>query len=130
MIGTLGSKIVFEVSDETALFFSEMTREISGRWAEHETQGVKPKPEFLGPGNQTINLPITLSASLGVRPRAVMEQVEGMVEAGAAEYLIIGNKPVGKNPFRLTASSEAWNTIYSRGELAKATVTITLEEYT
>lgn len=130
MIGTLGSKIVFEVSDETALFFSEMTREISGRWAEHETQGVKPKPEFLGPGNQTINMPITLSASLGVRPRAVMEQVEGMVEAGAAEYLIIGNKPVGKNPFRITASSEAWNTIYSRGELAKATVTITLEEYT
>lgn len=130
MIGTLGSKIVFEVSDKTALFFSEMTREISGRWAKHETQGVKPKPEFLGPGNQTINLPITLSAGLGVRPRAVMEQIEGMVEAGAAEYLIIGNKPVGKNPFRLTASSEAWNTIYSRGELAKATVTITLEEYT
>lgn len=67
---------------------------------------------------------------LGVRPRAVMEQIEGMVEAGAAEYLIIGNKPVGKNPFRLTALSEAWNTIYSRGELAKAIVTITLEEYT
>lgn len=30
-IGTLGSRIVFEVSDETALILQEMTREISGR---------------------------------------------------------------------------------------------------
>lgn len=128
-IGTLGSKIIFEVSDKTALFFSGMTREISGRWTEHETMGVKPKPEFLGPGNQAITLPITLSAGLGVRPRAVLESVESMVEAGTAEYLIIGNKPVGKNPFRLTGSSETWDTIYNRGELAKATMTITLGEY-
>ena len=31
-IGTLGRKIVFEVSDETALILQEMTRETSGRW--------------------------------------------------------------------------------------------------
>lgn len=129
-IGTLGSKIVFEVSDQAALFFTGMTREISGRWTEHETQGIKPKPEFLGPGNQKISLPITLSAALGVRPRTVLERVEDMVETGVAEYLIIGNKPVGKNPFRLTASSETWDTIYSHGELARATMTLTLEEYT
>lgn len=47
-IGTLGSRIVFEVSDETALILQEMTREISGRWAIHETMGAKPKAEFWG----------------------------------------------------------------------------------
>lgn len=130
MIGTLGKKIIFEVSDDVALTFNGMTRDISGRWADHETMGTKPKPEFLGPGNQTITLPITLSATLGVRPRAMLELVEAMVESGAAEYLVIGTRPVGKNPFRLTASSETWDVVYSRGELAKATVTITLEEYT
>lgn len=130
MIGTLGKKIVFEVSDDVALTFSGMTRDISGRWADHETMGTKPKPEFLGPGNQTITLPITLSATLGVRPRTMLELVEAMVESGTAEYLVIGTRPVGKNPFRLTASSETWDVVYSRGELAKATVTITLEEYT
>ena len=107
-----------------------MSREISGRWTDHEVMGVKPKPEFLGPGNQTISLPITLSAAMGVRPRAVLQTIEAMVESGAAEYLVIGTRPVGKNPFRLTGSSETWDRVYSRGELAKATVTITLEEYT
>ncbi len=130
MIGTLGNKIVFEVSDAAVMTFQSMSREISGRWAEHEAMGVKPKPEFLGPGNQSISLPITLSSALGVRPRTVLQTVEDMVESGAAEYLVIGTKPVGKNPFRLTGSSETWDRVYSKGELAKATVTITLEEYT
>lgn len=129
-IGTLGSKIVFEVSDDKVLTFTELGREVAGRWATHEAMGVKPKAEFLGPDNQTINLPITLSAALGVRPREVLEAVEAMVEAGVAEYLIIGSRPVGKNPFRLTGSSETWGNVYNRGELAKASLTITLEEYT
>lgn len=130
MIGTLGKSIIFEVSDEKALTFRNMTRDVSGRWADHEIMGGKPKPEFLGAGNQAITLEITLSAALGLRPRNVLEAVEAMVESGTAEYFVIGNRPVGKNPFRLMASSEAWNTIYSRGELAKATLTISLEEYT
>lgn len=130
MIGTLGSKIVFEVSDEKVLTFSGMTREITGRWTDHEVMGAKPKPEFLGPGNQVITLPITLSAALGVRPRDMLETVEAMVESGEAEYLVINNRPVGKNPFRLTGSSETWDKVYNHGELAKATLSITLEEYT
>lgn len=129
MIGTLGKKIIFEVSDEKVLTFLNMTREITSRWAEHEALGVKPKPEFLGPGLQAGTLEITLSATLGVKPRAVLEAVEAMVESGATEYLIIGTKPVGRNPFRLVSSSEAWATVYSRGELAKAKLTITLGEY-
>ena len=128
-VGTLGT-IVFEVSDKTVLTFQGMTRDISGRWTEHEAMGVKPKPEFLGPGNQKISLPITLSASLGVKPRKMLELVERMVESGDAEYLIIKCRPVGQHPFRLTSSSETWGDMYRHGELAKASLTITLEEYT
>lgn len=130
MIGTLGKQIVFETSDEKILTFGGMTREVSGRWTDHDVLGAKPKPEFLGPGNQVITMSITLSAALGVRPRAVLETIEQMVESGTAEYLVIGTRTVGKNPFRLTGASETWDKVYSRGELAKATVTITLEEYT
>jgi len=128
-IGTLGKDIVFEVSDETVFTFNGMTREVSGRWVDHTVLGVKPKPEFLGPGNQKINLPVTLSAALGVRPRKTLEMVERMVETGVAEYLIINCKPVGRNPFRLTGSSETWDKLYNHGELVKASLTITLEEY-
>uniref|UniRef100_A0AAU8B5B0 Uncharacterized protein n=1 Tax=Dulem virus 34 TaxID=3145752 RepID=A0AAU8B5B0_9CAUD len=107
-----------------------MSREVSGRWHEHEILGAKPKPEFLGAANQTASLTIYLSASLGVRPRSVIETVEAMVESGTAEYLVIGGKTVGRNPFRLLSSSEAWDKVYSRGQLAKATMTISLGEYT
>ena len=129
-IGTLGRNVVFEVSDDRVFTFSELTREVTSRWTNHEPQGVKPKPEFLGAGLQTASLTITLSATLGVRPRDVLEAIENMVENGTAETLMIGNRPVGSNPFRLTGSSEAWNTVYNRGELARATLTISLEEYT
>ena len=129
-IGTLGRNVVFEVSDDRVFTFSELTREVTSRWTNHDPQGVKPKPEFLGAGLQTASLTITLSATLGVRPRDVLEAIENMVENGTAETLVIGNRPVGSNPFRLTGSSEAWNTVYNRGELARATLTISLEEYT
>lgn len=129
MIGTLGPNIIFAVNDQYALTFSGMTREVSGRWATHETPGVKPRAEFLGPGLQTVSLPITLSAGLGVRPRRVLETIERMVEEGTAEYLILGFRPVGKNRFRLTGSSETWDLIYNRGELVRAKLTLTLEEY-
>lgn len=129
-IGTLGRNVVFEVSDDRVFTFSELTREVTSRWTNHEPQGVKPKPEFLGAGLQTASLTITLSATLGVRPRDVLEAIENMVENGTAETLVIGNRPVGSNPFRLTGSSEAWNTVFNRGELARATLTISLEEYT
>ena len=129
-IGTLGRNVVFEVSDDRVFTFSELTREVTSRWTNHEPQGVKPKPEFLGAGLQTASLTITLSATLGVRPRDVLEAIENMVENGTAETLVIRNRPVGSNPFRLTGSSEAWNTVYNRGELARATLTISLEEYT
>lgn len=129
-IGTLGRNVVFEVSDDRVFTFSELTREVTSRWTNHEPQGIKPKPELLGAGLQTASLTITLSATLGVRPRDVLEAIENMVENGTAETLVIGNRPVGSNPFRLTGSSEAWNTVYNRGELARATLTISLEEYT
>lgn len=129
VIGTLGRNIIFEVSDREALLLQNMTQQVAGRWTTHTTLGTKPKAEFLGPDLRSISLSIYLSANLGVRPRRVLEAIASMVESGRTEYLIIGNRPVSSRPFRLTGSSEAWNTIYSRGELAKATVSITLEEY-
>lgn len=129
-VGSLGSEIIFTVSGDQVLTFSNLSRETAGRWASHEAMGVKPKAEFLGPDCQKISLDIQLSASLGVRPRRVLEAVEDLVESGGAEYLVIGTRPVGRNPFRVTGSSETWDTVYSGGELARAKVTLTLEEYT
>lgn len=130
MIGTLGTAVVFEVSDNKVFTMSSMTREVTGKWTTHARMGQKDQSEFMGAGLQGVTITITLSAMLGVRPRSTMEAIAAMVEEGRAEYLTIGNSVVGKNPFKITASSETWDEIYSGGELAKATLSITLEEYT
>lgn len=129
MIGTFGTKIIFTVSDERILTFQNFQREIAGRWATHTVIDSKPKSEFLGAENQSVKFDITLSASLGVKPRDVLEELEKAIENGEIEYLVIGNRPVGKNPFRIKSSSEAWGTVFNRGELVKASVSLTLEEY-
>lgn len=129
MIGTLGTKIVFEVSAEQVLTFESLSREVAGRWAAHEILGAKPKTEYLGPAAQTASLTIRLSAALGVKPRTMLETIEEMVESGDAEYLIIGGKMIGRNRFYIESASESWDRIYSRGELAVASVTLNLGEY-
>ena len=58
-----------------------------------------------------------------------MENMERMVERGEVEPLVIGSKKVGEGKWKMTDMSEAWNYIYSRGELVRATVDISLEEY-
>ena len=108
-IGTLGRNVVFEVSDDRVFTFSELTREVTSRWTNHEPQGVKPKPEFLGAGLQTASLTITLSATLGVRPRDVLEAIENMVQNGTAETLGNRDRTGGRNPLRPPAPSEAAN---------------------
>ena len=55
---------------------------------------------------------------------------DGVYELLVREHLLgLGNRPVGKNRFRVTASSETWDVIYNQGELARAKLTLTLEEY-
>ena len=129
VIGTLGPKIIFQVSDRKALILQSMSRDTKGRWTTHTTIGTKPKSEFLGPDLQSVKISIYLSSNLGVHPRTILESIERMVESGAAEYLIIGGRPVGRRPFKLVSSSETWDKIYHRGELAKAKVSLSLEEY-
>lgn len=128
-IGNWGSYIVFETSDSHILTFSKMQRKISGDWSTHKTIGQKAKSEFNGPGLQSITFSITLDAALGVRPRAVMEGIVSAVEEGQADYLVIGGRMVGRHPWKCTSASESWDVVYSGGEVARMSVSLTMEEY-
>ncbi len=128
-IGCLGEQIVFSTSDQRILTFQGFTQKISGRWSKHAIIGCRPLSEFNGPELRRVTFKIMLDAKYGVRPRRMMETMEEMVEKGLVESLVIGNKKVGVNRWKMTEISEAWDIVYSGGELAKATVSITLEEY-
>lgn len=128
-VGALGSSIVFRVDDNKALTFKNMKREVSGNWGSMERIGKKPLPNFQGAALQTITMDICLDAVLGVKPIKILKKIESMTEQGQAEILIIGRKKVGKNRWVIIKSSEAWDTVLQRGELLKATVSLTLQEY-
>ena len=81
------------------------------------------------PGQRKVTFKMSFSAMLGVRPREMLEKLVGMVEKGKVDYLVIGGKAVGENRFAITDMGETWDTVYSRGELARASVTVTLKEY-
>lgn len=128
MVGKYGD-IVFETNDRRILSFNNFSRSVSGRWSSHALIGKKERMEFNGPGKGKVTFKITLSATLGIRPREMMEKLENMVEDGKVDYLVIGGKAIGKNKFAMTSLSETWDTVYSGGELARASVSVTLEEY-
>lgn len=128
MIGNLGGKIMFEVSDKKVLTFNNFNQNVSARWAKHERIMGKAKSEFLGPDLRTITLDIRLDAHLGVRPRTTLETIERMVEKGVSSVLVIGEKPVGEHKWKIKEMSEAWNIIMNRGELVSANLKLTLEE--
>lgn len=128
-IGNFGSSIVFETSDRRILTFSGMTQKVSGKYSKHSVIGQKDRAEFTGPGNRSISFKIFLDVSLGIRPRDVIEKIEKAVESGEVEYLVIGGKLIGKNRFYISSVSEAMDVIMGRGEIVRATLNVSMEEY-
>lgn len=128
-IGHIGKKIVFETSDKRILGFKKMQRTVKGRWAVHPRVGKKPKKQFLGPDADQITFTITLNAEHGVKPRKTLEEIEKLVWTGRTQTVVIGSRRVGSGKFSITEISEIWETILNRGEVAKITFDITLEEY-
>lgn len=129
MVGNFGSRIIFEVSENKVLTFSGLTQKVSGNYAKHSVIGQKDRPEFTGPGNRSLTLKIVLDVSLGIRPRDVMEDIERAAETAETEYLVIGGRIVGENRFYISSVSEVFDVILNGGEIARATLNLTLEEY-
>lgn len=129
VVGNFGSRITFQTSDQRILTFSGMTQKVSGKYAKHSIQGQKDRPEFTGPGNRSVSFKIVLNVMLGIRPREVLNSIEAAVESGEAEYLVIGGWPVGNNRFYISSVSEAYDMVLAGGEIASATLNVTMEEY-
>lgn len=128
-IGNLGEYIVFSVSSDKVLTFNKMTQTVKGRWTNHNVIGKKPKSEFLGADTRSLNLSIKLDVMLGVKPIKVLKTLEHAVEDGSIFPFILGGKKVGSNSWVITQMSETWDCVYSKGELIKASVSLTLQEY-
>jgi len=128
-IGSWGKKIVFSVSDRKVLTFQDMTRTVSADWAAHSRIGLKDQVEYLRPALQKMTFTMELNAALGVRPRAMLDALAKCTEKGLVYPMVIGGRRVGRHKWRITNLSEAWETVLNRGELIRARVSVTMEEY-
>ena len=128
-VGNWGIAIIFKVSEKQVRTFRDFTRTTGAEWATHSRIGLKDQSEFLRPGLQKITFTMDLDATQGVRPRATLDRLAKYCETGTIWPLVIGGKRVGKHKWKITDLSEAWETVYSKGELARAKVSVTMEEY-
>ncbi len=128
-IGNWGTDIIFTVSDRKVQTLKDMTRTISSEWATHSRVGLKDQVEFLRPSLQKITFTMELDAHLGVRPRATLDKLETLAERGTINALVMGGRRIGRYKWRITDLSEAWEIVYNRGELVRAKVNVTMQEY-
>lgn len=128
-IGNWGADVVFRVSDRQVFTFSGLNRTVGSEWATHSRIGQKDQVEYLRPVLQKMTFTITLDATLGVRPRATMDRLADYAERGTVRAMVIGGKRVGRYKWRITDISEAWDTILNKGELVRATLSVTMQEY-
>ena len=127
MVGLLG-KIRFRVSEGHVLTFQKLKKEISSNWNTADRIGLKPLVEYGGPQLQKVSLEIVLDASLGVRPSRQLKQLERMTEAPQAYELVVG-RMVGKHKWVITKCSQAYDVVLRGGEIYRATVSLSLQEY-
>lgn len=128
MIGLLGD-VRFRVRDGSTLTFKNLKREISTTWNKISRIGLKPLVEYGGPNLQMVTLEIMLDAGLGVKPVTLLKKLEAMTESANAYDFVLGKRRIGKNPWTITKCSQAYDIILRRGEVYRATVFLTLQEY-
>lgn len=128
-IGNFGRLITFETNDARIISPQNIKREVSGRWASHPRIGKKPLRQFLGPDIEKVTFTIKLDARHGVQPRAMIEKIEKHARDGTPEILVIGGKKVGSSRMTINSISETWGEVWNQGELVRASLDITLEEY-
>lgn len=127
-IGSLGSLITFEVSDKKILTFKDLQVNASGSWSYHDIISKKPRSEFNGAELKDSSFSIVLSAEHGVKPRETLDKIVKAVESGTVMSFTLGGKIIGSN-WVIKSNSGMYDIVMNKGEVAKATVKITIEEY-
>ena len=120
--------IRFFVTKNTALIIDNLKQEVSGRWSEHEIIGKKPKSEFTGADLRSFSFEIMVDINLGYKPHSILKKLHRLVERGKVDTLMIGTHKIGSK-WKMTNASDSFDVVYAGGELAKASISVTLKEY-
>ncbi len=93
--------------------------------------GLQPLIEAIAAGLDTITFSITVSALLGINPRAKLDFWRALAASMTPDVLVIGNKPVSinNNLWIVTNVQENWITLDAQGNVIYGTISLTFSEY-
>ena len=129
LIGSWGP-LIFQVSGIGVLTFSEITQDSSGRWVIHEPINTAPVSEFLGPGQDQIEMKIILSKMLGINPKVNYALLREMIRRGKCFPLILRGVPLSKNLWYLQEMNGVSSSFAPRtGDILWTALSCVFKEY-
>lgn len=122
-------KKVFNVSTSSRYTFDSL--EWSGTLETEAQDKIKQKPSTYikgeGLGSMSFDIPLRIGAKLDVRTE--IEAWEAIKAKGAADYFILGTKPLGKTKWLLKSVAVSDTEIDAKGRLLKASLKLSFDEY-
>jgi len=128
MFGSWG-RIIFTMSSFRIYSFSNMQRTVGYRHAEIPIMNGKPQSQFSGEELEEVSLELQFAAELGHNPRMEIDRLEAMARRGEAHYLVLGGRPVGRNPFKIVKWPQEWIRFRGTGRLAELKGTVQFREF-
>ena len=129
VICTLGSNIVFQVNARVVQTITEIIHLGRGRWAVHDVMNGKPRPQFLGPGQNELTLNIRLARNLGANPQEMHNRIKTFIERGNHAPLILGPRPLGNGSWYIEENESTFSHIDRTGAVDFIEINVTLREY-
>jgi len=127
MIGSWGKDILFEVSADYMHTFMNLKRDVEAKTKSHSLVNSLDKTQFLGRGLYKITFDMLFTVEMGVVPMNCVDRLHAAFAAGEVNALRVGHKSFGK--FLITNLSDTFDEIMNKGEIARASVSVSLQEY-
>ena len=130
MLGSFGN-VVFEANQQKTLTFREKQHTKRPVWGTSSLIGIKPRSQFISPGQDEINFIIKLNAYIGVDPETEIEKLEQAAETGQTAAFILGGKPYGARNARwyIRELMRTDQVVDNEGKFVSIDANITLMEY-
>lgn len=127
-IGSLGN-VAFQVSTATIETINNLMWSSSAEYATHERHGTTALTEFTGVDPDKITFDIELSVYLGVSPLTEIDKLRTYLRSGTAISFVMGSRVYGQYRWTITALKIKGQSFDKSGDLERATVSVTLQEY-
>lgn len=128
MIGSFGD-VTFIATAETIRTFQNFSRTSGARWGVHDVHASKPRPEYIGPGQDEISFSMRFDVRYGMNPRVEMDKLLAMARSGHVDTLTIGGKGLGVNQWYIESVTQSWTTVDNLGNIITGNIDVIMKEY-